>query len=93
MTIQSTAEFSTFSTAVWEVENQLDDNHTGIGSHDVHDIRTTAFGLYMTHVGIKLYQHYGDDEVCRAQKKINSEREEECYASPSICFLQLDSPV
>ena len=49
----------------------------------------------MTHVDIKLYQHYGDDEIRRAQNEINSKRVEECYASPSFSSLrlELDSPV
>lgn len=93
MTIHSTAGFSSesFSTAVWKVENQLDDDH--IGSHDMHNIWKIIYGLYTTHVDIKLYQHYGNDEICRAQKEINSVRVEEYYRSPSVCFLELDSPV
>lgn len=51
------------------------------------------YELYMTHGDIKLDQDYGDDEIRRAQNKINSERVEEYYASPSICSLELDSPV
>ena len=47
----------------------------------------------LSHGDIKLYEHYGDDEICRAQNEINSERVEEQYASPSICSLELDSPV
>ena len=49
--------------------------------------------LYMTHSDIKLYQHYGDDEIRRAQNEINNERVEEHCASPSIYSLELDSPV
>ena len=47
----------------------------------------------MTHGNKKLDHNYGDDEIRRAQNEINSERIEEYYASPSICFLELDSPV
>ena len=48
-----------------------------------------------THSDIKLYQHYSDDEIRRAQNEINNKRVEECYASPSICSLGLElySPV
>lgn len=49
--------------------------------------------LYMTHGDIKLNQHYGDDDIRRAQNEINNERKEEKYASPSIYSLELDSPV
>jgi hypothetical protein len=47
----------------------------------------------MTHGDIKLYQDYGDDEIRCAQKEINSESIEEYASSPSVCFLELDSPV
>ena len=47
----------------------------------------------MTHGDIKLDQDYGDDEIRRAQNEINSERVEEYNAFPSICSLELDSPV
>ena len=47
----------------------------------------------MTHGDIKLDQHYGDDEISRAQNEINSERVEKHYAPPSIYSLELDSPV
>ena len=47
----------------------------------------------MTHGDIKLDYGYGNDEIRRAQNEINSERVEEYYASPSICPLELDSPV
>jgi hypothetical protein len=48
--------------------------------------------LYMTHGNKKLDSNYIDDEICRAQNEINSERVEE-YAFPSFCSLELDSPV
>ena len=46
----------------------------------------------MTHCDQKLDLDYGDDEIRRAQNKASSERVEE-YAFPSICSLELDSPV
>ena len=60
----------------------------------LHDIRvwTVIYDLYMTHGDVKLDQDYGDDEICRAQNEISSERVEE-YAFPAICSLELDSPV
>ena len=75
--IAGTNEVS-FSTFDWEFANQLNTVYTG--SHDI------------THADIKLDLDYRDDEVHRAQNEINSERIEE-YASPTICFLELDSPV
>ena len=93
MTIQSTRELneleSSFSTAIWDFENQRDD--AILGAMHMNNNRH----LYMTHVDIKLYQHYGDDEIGRGQNEIKSERVEECYASPSFSslWLELDSPV
>ena len=81
-------EFS-FSTRHWEFENQLNAAHM---ESQWHDIWTTMYDLYMTHVDIKLDLDYEDDEIHRAQNEINSERVEE-YAFPSICSLELDSPV
>ena len=46
----------------------------------------------MTHGDFKLGLDYGDDEKRRAQNEICSERVEE-YAFPSICSLELNSPV
>jgi hypothetical protein len=46
----------------------------------------------MTHGNFKLVLDYGDDEVRRAQNKTGSEWVED-YAFPSICSLELDSPV
>jgi len=40
----------------------------------------------------KLVLDYGDDEIRRAQNKLDSERVEE-YAFPSICSPELDSPI
>ena len=70
---------SSFSTDIWEFENQLSASH--IGSHD---IWTIMYGLYMmTHGDIKLDLDDEDDEIRRAQNEINIERVEEC-AFPSI---------
>lgn len=41
---------------------------------------------------MKLDLDYEDDKIRRAQNEIKTERVEE-YAFPSICSLQLDSPV
>jgi hypothetical protein len=71
-----------------EFENQLNAAHS-IGSHD---IRTIMYDLYMTHGDIKLDLDYGEDEIRRAQNEIKSERVDE-YVFPSICSLELDSPV
>ena len=46
----------------------------------------------MTYCDIKLDYDYGDDEICRAQNKVGSERVEE-YTIPAICSFELDSPV
>jgi hypothetical protein len=46
----------------------------------------------MTHGYFKLNLDYEDDEVRRGQNEISHECVEE-YASPSICSLELDSPV
>jgi hypothetical protein len=46
----------------------------------------------MTHGDFKLDRDYCEDEIRRAQNEIKSERVEE-YAFPSICSLDLDSPV
>ena len=46
----------------------------------------------MTHGDKKLDLDYQDDEIRRAQNETKSERIEE-YAFPSICSLELDSPV
>ena len=46
----------------------------------------------MTHVDKKLNKNYGDDEIDRAENEISAECVEE-YTSPSICSLELDSPV
>jgi hypothetical protein len=48
--------------------------------------------MYMTHVDKKLDKDNVDDEIHCAQYEISSDRVEE-YAFPSICSLELDSPV
>jgi hypothetical protein len=48
--------------------------------------------MYMTHSDKKLDIDNADDEKRRAQYEISSDRVEE-YAFPSICSLELDSPV
>ena len=50
------------------------------------------YDLCMTHGDKKLDLDYGDNEIRRAQNEIKSDRVEE-YAFPSICSLDLDSPV
>ena len=68
-------------------EIQLNAAHVGS-----HNIWTIVYDLYMTHGDKKLGLDGGDDEIRRAQDEINSERVEE-YTFPSICSLELDSPV
>ena len=91
MTIHCTVDSneSSFSTYICksQFENQLNAAH--IGSHDVF---TIIHNLHMTHGNIKLDQDYDDDEICCAQNEINSECVEE-YAFPTICSLELDSPI
>ena len=78
---------SSFSTAIWKFENQL--NVTYIGSHDTWAV---MYDLYTTHSDIKLTLDDEDDEIRRAQNKTCSERVWEC-AFPSTCSLELDFQV
>jgi hypothetical protein len=50
------------------------------------------YDWYMTHGDNKLELDYEEDEIRRAQNEISSERVDE-DALPSICSLELDSPV
>ena len=50
------------------------------------------YDLYMTHGDAELDFDCGVDEVHRAQNEIKSERVRR-KAFPSICSLELDSPV
>ena len=67
---------SSFSTAIWKSENQLN--------------AAIMYDLYMTHSDMKLVLNYDDDEIRRAQNKTSSERIEEYAAFPSTCSLELD---
>ena len=81
---------SSFSTDIWEFENQPNAAHS-IGSHGIWTIILRLVDE-RTHGDLELSLDYGDDEIRRAQNKTSNERVEK-YAFPFICSLELDSPV
>ena len=92
MVIHSEADSneSSFSTDIWEFEKSAECRSI-LGAIYLNNNVTTCICI-MTHGDIELDLDYGDDEIRRAQNEIKSERVDE-YAFPSICSLDLDSPV